>query len=381
LTEEVKIKFKASPVFFDIQECEKKIVLCRGGTRSSKTMSLCLLALNWLCDSDEEGYWSICRKTLPALKATALRDFEWLIEATERRVFYNKSERTFHRGNRVVEFFSLDDEQKIRSRKRRHLHLVEANEVNFHTFTQLAIRTSGKIYLDFNPDDIDSWLNQDIEIKRSQIKGDVDVVVSTYLDNPFLTDDEVAEIEYLRTVDPELWAIFGEGRYGKMTGVIFKGYQLVDTFPDHLDPIIGLDWGFSKDPNAAVKVGKQNNSIYMDELFYQKGLINSEISKLLPKDVTIVADSAEPKSIEDLRRMGHRIVPSLKGPDSVRNGIDNMLKYDLFVTKSSVNLIKELNHYKRDADGDIVDAYNHLLDAARYVIQTKFRKSTGLRII
>jgi len=373
--------FKASPLFYEISDKKKKIVVCRGGTRSSKTMSLCLKALTWLCDSDADGYWSICRKTGPALKATALRDFEWLIQATDRRVHYNRSDKTFSRGNRVVEFFSLDDEQKIRSRKRRYLHLVEANEVSFKTFTQLAIRTNGQIYIDFNPDDVDSWMNQEIEIKRAQLKGDVDVIVSTYLDNPFLTEEEISEIEYLKDVDPELWAIFGEGKYGKMTGVIFKNYTLIDEMPEHLDTIIGLDWGFSKDPTAGVIVARENKRLYLDEMFYKRGIINAEISTLLPKNITIVADSAEPKSIEDLKRRGHRIIPSLKGPDSVRNGIDNMLEYEIFVTKRSVNLIKELNHYKRDEDGDIVSAFDHLIDGVRYVVQTKYRRPSGLRVI
>lgn len=375
---------KATDVFFKLKDTKKKIIVCRGGTRSSKTMSICLLALEWLINAKEEqGYWSICRKTLPALKASAMRDFDFLLwelglEATIER---NKSENTYSFGGRTVEFFSLDAEQKVRSRKRRHLHLVEANEIDFHTFTQLLIRTSGRTYLDFNPDDVDIWINTEVEQKRALIKKDVDVIISTYKDNKFLTPEEIAEIEYLKEVDPELWAIFGEGKYGKMIGVIFKHYTLIDEMPDHLDRFIGLDWGFSKDPSAAAYVGKDGNKLYLDEIFYQSGLINKEIAPKLPKEYTIIADSAEPKSIEDLKREGFRIIPSLKGADSIRNGIDNMLSYELFVTKRSINLIKELNHYKRDTNGDIVDAYNHLIDAIRYVIQTKFRKRAGLRVV
>lgn len=355
-----------------------KVVVARGGTRSSKTMSICLVALEWLLSSDEEGYWSVCRKTLPALKASALRDFLFLVNAmgVAHLLDYNKTELTFTFANRTVEFFSLDMEQKIRSRKRTHLHLVEANEIDFETFTQLIIRTFGKVYLDFNPDDINVWINDKIEQERASLKGDVCVIVSTYLDNNFLSAAEISEIEYLRNVDPELWSIFGLGEYGLITGLIYKKYTLVDEVPEDVEKFIGLDWGFTKDPTAALYVAKQNNRLYLDEIIYQRGIINSEIGAVLkPLRKPVVADSAEPKSIEDLSRQGVSVVPSLKGPDSVRNGIDAMKEFDLCVTKKSINLIKELTHYKLDSQGVPVDAYNHLLDAARYVVQTKFKRS------
>lgn len=369
---------RASPLYKRIVAAKSKVVVCRGGTRSSKTMSICLKAMVWLLSSSESGYWSICRKTLPALKASALRDFEFLLDSAgvKGSLEHNKTELTYTYGSRTVEFFSLDDEQKIRSRKRNHLHLVEANEIDFNTFMQLIIRTTGQVYLDFNPDDINAWMNEKIEQERAAVKGDVEVIVSTYLDNPFLSKAEREEIEYLRTIDPELWSIFGEGNYGKVTGIIYKDYKLIDAIPEHLRCDVGLDWGFSKDPTAALLVAKENNKLYLDELLYQRGIINSQIGGILHphRSKSVVADSAEPKSIEDLARQGFSIVPSVKGPDSVRNGVAACKEYELFVTKRSINLIKELTHYKLDSQGDPVDAYNHLLDAMRYVVQTKYRR-------
>jgi len=368
---------KASIVFDRLTNARKKIVVSRGGTRSSKTMSLCLKALMWLLTSEERGFWSICRKTLPALKASALRDFEFLLfeSGAFNMVAHNKTELTFTFGDRTVEFYSLDDPQKVRSRKRTHLHLVEANEIDFETFIQLVLRTTGQVHLDFNPDDVDAWMNTKIEQERSAIKGDVDVIVSTYLDNPFLSIDEIEEIEYLKLVDPELWSIFGEGQYGKITGLIYKSFTLIDEMPD-IDYHIGLDFGF-KHPAAAVKVAKENQRLYLDEIFYARGKINAWlIEHLLPyKNKLIVADCAEPKSIEDLDRGGLRIVESLKGPDSVRHGISAMQEYELMVTKRSVNLIKELQKYRLDKDGDPITVWDDALSAARYVVQTKFKRA------
>ena len=380
----MNVDLDVGPIFIKNSKLTKKIAVNRGGTRSGKTMGIVGTAVMWLISPTPGTMWSICRKTLPALKATAYRDVLYLLdqlpEVIREKIHHNKSDLTFTFGKKTIELFSLDDEQKIRSRKRDYLHVVEANEIDFETFTQLVLRTRIRVYLDFNPDDIDIWINNEIEIKRAAIKKDVEVIVSTYLDNPFLSIEEIEEIEYLKQVDEELWQIFGLGQYGKITGVIYKKYTVIEEYPKDVDYMIGLDFGFSADPNGALRVGKENNRLYLDELLYRGHMLNSEIASYLERDRLCVADSAEPKSIEDISRMGYRIIPSVKGKDSVRSGINMVKEYELFVTARSVNLIKELNRYKLDQHGDPIDGFNHLLDPLRYVVQTKYKRGQEMGI-
>ena len=365
---------QASGLLEDNTNAKGKVVINRGGTRSGKTVSLVQLAYLWLISSDEQGYWSICRKTLPALKASAYRDFISVCEWAGYWPEHNKSELTFTFGPRTVEFYSLDDEQKIRSRKRNHLHLVEANEVDFETFTQLALRTTGKIYLDFNPDDPFTWIRTEIEEKRAGILKDVSVIQSTYKNNPFLAKHEVQEIEYLKEVDPNLWAVFGEGEYGKISGQIFSNWEIIDAMPDDLKNLYGgIDFGFTADPCAVVHVGVINNRLYLDEVLYERGVNNMRLAEMLDKDIMYVADAAEPKSINELQRFDCQVTPALKGPDSVRAGIQRMQQFQLFITGRSTNLLKELKMYKHGPDNKPMGHFDHAIDAARYAVQTKLR--------
>lgn len=365
---------RASHLLTDIQQAAGKIVVLRGGTRSGKTVAAVQNAFTWLYGSDEEGYWSICRKTLPALKATAYRDFLTVCDSAGLYPEHNRSDLTFHFGPRVVEFFSLDDEQKIRSRKRQHLHLVEANEIDFETFTQLVIRTKGKVVLDFNPDDHEHWIRTEIEEKRAAIKGDVTTIVSTYLDNPFLSPEEVAEIEYLKISNPQAWEVFGLGNYGKITGQVFPNVTTVPAMPEDIKQLyVGIDFGFAVDPCAVVEVGVINNRLYLHEVLYERGVNNMQLADRLDKRRSYVADSAEPKSIDELQRRGISVIPSVKGPDSIRSGVQRMGQFEIFVTGSSTNLLKELRLYRQDDHGNFSSVMNHAIDAVRYVVQTRLR--------
>jgi phage terminase large subunit len=365
----------ASRLFTRIKDATGKVVVLRGGTRSGKTVAAVQNAFNWLVGAhDDAGYWSICRKALPSLKATAYRDFLSVCDWAGIYPEHNRSELTFSFGPRTVEFFSLDDEQKVRSRKRRHLHLCEANEIDFETFTQLILRTNGQVLLDFNPDIPDHWIRTEIEEKRASEKGDVTVIVSTYLDNPFLSAEEVAEIEYLKSSSPMAWEVFGLGNYGKIAGQVFPRFQIIEAMPDDLrTDHYGIDFGFAVDPCAVVRVGTINNRLYLDELIYERGLNNLQLADRLNLKWAFVADSAEPKSIDELQRRGLSVVPSLKGPDSIRAGIQRMAQFELHVTGRSTNLLKELRLYRVDDRGNFSAVMNHAIDAARYVVQTKLR--------
>lgn len=342
----------------------------------------------------EKGILSIVRKSLPALKASAYRD---VIEILHHHNLYNivtehKTNRTISFGERMIEFFSVDDQQKVRSRKRQILFIPEANELDYKSeFYQLAIRTTDKIYLDFNPDDPDIWINTEIEQKRASIKKDVKVIVSNYTWNPFLNQETIDEIEYTKHVDPQLWEVFGKGNYGKITGLIYNNVEVIDEFPHCPIVIFGVDFGFN-DPMTLIKVGIDEKNLYLDELFFDRFKLTSDLitclqeNSILSTDM-IYADSARPGSIQEIINAGYRgCKPSMKGQNSVSDGINKLKEYKWHITARSENILSERRKYKWQVDakgdpmeGKPIDAYNHALDAIRYAVYTHMFKKQGKR--
>ena len=357
-----------------------RIVVNQGGTRSSKTYSLAQLVI--LKALQEKGkVYSICRKTLPALKGTAYRDFLGILE--DLNLYnpdkHNKSELTYRLNDNLIEFISIDMSQKIRGRKRNVLWLNEANEFTMEDWIQLTLRTTENIYLDFNPSDPYSWIYDNV-INRD----DCTFIKSTYLDNPFLSDDTINEIERLRQLDSNYWKIYGLGDMAQPTETIFRQFELCNNIPEQAERIaLGMDFGFTNDPTAIVEVYKLNDDLYLNELLYKKGLTNQDIARSLTdlqitQRTEIIYDSAEPKSGEELRRLGFLMYPAKKGADSVNMGIDVLRRYKLNITKSSTNLINEIKYYKWlvDKNGHIINKpatnqQDHLLDACRYVALNK----------
>jgi phage terminase large subunit len=381
------IKLEVTPVFERNFCSTARVVINRGGTRSSKTYSLAQLFIVELFSGDNK-ILSVVRKSFPALRATALRD---VIDVLHKSGLYalvqhNKTENIIKYGSNIIEFFSLDNEQKVRGRKRSHLWLNEANECTFDEWQQLIFRTSGRAYLDFNPDDINCWINTELEQSRAVLQGDVDVIISTYRDNTFLDRTTITEIEYLKQSDPEYWKIFGMGEYGRINGLVFEKYSVVPQIPTDAKLIgYGLDFGFSNDPTAMVEVRMAGGNLYLHEHVYETGLTNTDIvnrlkNMPLQRFDEIIADAAEPKSIEEIYRAGYNIKAAHKGPDSINLSIDLLRRYPLCVTASSTNIIKELRSYKwqTDKNGNTlnkpVDYYNHALDALRYVVLNKLQK-------
>lgn len=380
---------QTTPVFTQNYSSEKKIVINRGGTRSSKTVSVVQQCVLWLISGQltrdtyiPKGVWSTVRKYSTTLDATVIRDFEE--ELNKHKIFdliqHNKTKKTYKYGDRLVEFIGADDEQKLRGAKRNILYCNEGNELDFKKeFFQLLMRTEDKIIIDFNPDDENIWINTELEQKRLFEKGDVDVIVSTYKDNTFLPKSLVAEIEYLEKTDPEFWKIYGLGQYGKLFGLIFENYNVVSEIPKDATMVgIGIDFGFTNDPCAIVEVYKQNGELWINEIEYKRGMTNLDIGNRL-KDVSIddysyiVADSAEPKSIQEICNQGFNVYPAQKGADSINVSIDILKRYKLNITQNSTNLIKELRTYKWKLDktgnslNTPVDYNNHAIDSLRYV--------------
>lgn len=390
------MQLDVTPIFTRNYASEKKIKVNRGGTRSSKTRSIAQLSVLWLFTGQisrtrkiMSGVWSTVRKYSTTLDATVIRDFEEELnkQGLYEVVKHNKTKRTYEFAGRMVEFFGADDEKKLRGAKRKILYCNEANELQFKKqFFQLLIRTEEDVFLDFNPDDENVWINTELEQKRFVEMGDVEVIVSTYKDNTFLPESLIREIEYLEKTDPEFWKIYGLGQYGKVFGVIFENYTIVKEIPADAKFIAnGGDFGFTNDPTAVLEVYEQNGELWINELIYQRGLTNPDIAKRLTElkvsQRNIIWDSSEPKSIEELNRLSIRVEGAIKGADSVRNSIDILKRYKLNITSRSVNLLNEIKTYKwiTDKNGvtinEPIDYNNHLIDALRYVALNKLRKN------
>ena len=377
--------------FEQLLNSNKRFKVHQGGTRSGKTYSCCQYLAYLLRSSEEPLTISIIRKTLPALKGSVQRDFIQILE--QLGMYYqgvhNKAENTFKYRNHLVEFLSVDEPQKIRGRKRHIAYLNEANELNLEDFRQINMRTTGFVIMDFNPSDPVHWIYDEI-IPRE----DCDTWITTYKDNKFLSSELIFEIERMRERDPDYWRVYGEGlkaTYSKRQ--IYSNWQFIPEadMPEFDDPIIGLDFGYSNDPTAAVLVQKVNDKLYVKELLYQTGMTNNDIADWLKSNgydqVLVYADSAEPKSIEEIKRLGCWIKPAIKGQGSIMAGISLIKEFDVYAIDTSKNLMKEYHNYYWEElkDGTIInkplDKMNHLQDSLRYAVYSVYSKRNDFFII
>jgi len=367
---------KLPATYYHVKECKSKIQVHQGGTRSGKTYSI-LTALIELCHKNSGLVITICRKTFPALRATAMRDF---FEILNREDIYNpdlhnKSDATYQLWGNMVEFISIDQPQKVRGRKRDVLFINEANEINLEDWRQLLLRTTGRVLIDYNPSDEFHWIYDEV-IPRE----DAAFFQTTYQDNPFLPESVVMEIERFKEADENFWRVYGLGERGASQATVFTHWKEIDQIPNEYKLLnLGLDFGYTADPTAIVRVYTDGHGFAVDELCYATRLTNSDISKVLrdsgvSRSDVIICDSAEPKSIDEIHAHGFNTHGARKGKDSVKNGIQFLHSRPLLVTARSVNVIKELRNYKwkEDKNGkqlnEPVDSFNHAIDAMRYAI-------------
>ena len=359
------------PVFQKNWDADTKIVVNQGGTRSGKTYSLLQLLIVKSYKTKGKVF-TIVRKSLPSLKMTAYRDFFEILNnlGIYDEKNHNKSDYTYTLNGNLFEFISLDQPQKKRGARRDYLFCNEANELTWEDFFQLLVRTTEKIWLDYNPSDSYHWIYD-----RLLTRDDVTYIQTTYKDNPFLDKSIVEEIERLRGTDDDYWRIYGLGERGASRATVFQ-YQVAEEPKGQLISL-GLDFGFTNDPTSLVKVYKDGDNLYIQELLYHTNLTNQDISDKfnelgLTRFDEIWADSAEPKSIEELHRMGWNVKPTAKGADSIMAGIDILKRHKIFVTKESKNALREFQNYKwqEDKNGNLlnrpIDAFNHAIDATRY---------------
>jgi phage terminase large subunit len=354
---------------------KKRIKIVQGGTSASKTYSILAVLIDKALRKDGIEI-SIVAESIPHLRRGALKDFVKILKWTNR--FYdqqlNKSLLTYHfKNGSVVEFFSADDASKLRGARRDILYINECNNVTFEAYNELSIRTKKEVYLDFNPAN-EFWVHKELKDEP-----DTDFIILTYKDNEALDESIVSQIEKNRdkaatsSYWANWWRVYGLGEVGSLEGVVFTNWKEIDTIPKEAKLIgIGLDFGYTNDPTAAIEIYNYNGTRIINELVYRTGMVNSDIAKILPSGVIIYADSSEPKSIEEIRRQGKTIKGVTKGADSINYGIDVMQRQDYLVTKQSTNLIKELRSYCWDTDKQgqrmrkPIDHYNHAIDALRY---------------
>lgn len=363
----------------------------QGGTSSGKTYGIIPILIDWAIKNPRTRI-TIVAESIPAVKDGAVKIFKDIMFETNRWIDHhwigNPMEYTFSNGT-VIQFKSFDSIGKAKaSGKRDVLFLNEANHISFEIADALMIR-SKQTWIDFNPDN-EFWAHTEVMQEHN-----AEFLLLTYRDNegipPETLEDLQIKIEKAKTSDYwKNWCrVYIDGEIGNLQGVVFENWSLCEEIPKDAEFICyGLDFGFTNDPSAFGSMFRYNGDLYVDELFYQTKLTNSDIiSKLKELGITrqqmIVADSAEPKSIEDLRRAGFRIEGAKKGADSIRNSIDTLQAYKIHVTKRSINLIKELRNYKwvidRDgkSTGQPIDAYNHAIDGIlRYPALNRLKKST-----
>ncbi len=279
---------------------------------------------------------------------------------------------TFETGSKI-EFFSADQPGKVRGPRRNRLFLNECNNIPYETFEQLEVRTSEFVFMDYNPV-AEFWVSEEILDKRD----DYDHIILTYQDNEALPDEIVKSIES-RKDRANWWKVYGMGEFGELEGKIYNGWQIIDEIPHEARlEVRGLDFGYSIDPSAIVDIYYLNGGYILDEQLYQKEMSNKQLAdhiKNLPHPNTpVIADSAEPKSIDEIYSYGVNIRPTEKGKDSVRQGIQYVQDLKISVTKRSVNLIKEYRNYCWAVDrlGETIrpnipeKSFNHCMDALRY---------------
>ena len=368
--------FVRTTVINKILNLTKFVKGIQGGTSAGKTFSVLPVLID-IAAKNKLTEISVVAESIPHLKRGAMKDFKKIMIETGRFIDsrWNATDfkYTFANGSQI-EFFSADNDSKLRGARRDYLYMNEANNMTFHAYTELASRTKKGVYLDWNPVN-EFWFHTDLKDDN-----DVDFIIVNYLDNEACPESALNFIlkakEKAKTSSYwENWYnVYGLGLIGNLEGVIFNNWQTIDTIPNDARLLgYGLDFGYTNDPTAIVEVYKWNDKRIVNEICYQKELSNSQIAKLIPTKMPVYCDSAEPKSIAELTKLGVRAFPVTKGSDSINFGIQVMQEQDYLVTSQSINLIKELRKYAWDKDKKTgaklnkpIDDFNHAIDGFRY---------------
>ena len=375
-------EFEMSDVFRWNYNSVKPICVNQGGTSSGKTYSILQLLIVY-CLLEGNTVVTVVGQDVPNLKSGAIRDIENILNATPAFSQYlesiNRTDKIFKFINgSIIEFKSYENEQDAKSGKRQYLFVNEANGIPFSVYDQLQIRTEKQIFIDYNPT-FSFWVHDEL-IGRE----DVDLFISNYKNNPFISQDVVRKIEQLKHTNPNKWKVYGLGKTGILENVIFEAVEWIPRLPTESIKRIayGVDFGFSQDPTTIVKTVLSEGKLYGELLLYQTGLTNPEIGQAFERlgikkgrrtTEIIMCDSAEPKSIKELKNLGWNVKGCKKGADSIRHGINSLLSYGVLQLVNSQRWKHEQRSYiwqinKRDGQtqNKPIDKHNHIWDAFRY---------------
>jgi phage terminase large subunit len=360
-------------------KARKKIV--QGGTSAGKTFGILPILIDIALKYPNKEI-SVVAETIPHLRRGALKDFLKIMRMTMRfrEEEFNKSLLRYQFSNgSFIEFFSANEEGKLRGARRNILYLNEANLVTFESYFQLAIRTDEDIFLDYNPTS-PFWVQEEV-----LQEDDSELIVLTYQDNEALSETIVKDIEDKRerakssSYWSNWWKVYGLGQIGSLQGVVFDNWSQIKAIPKDARLLgVGLDFGYTNDPTGIVSLYSYNGELIVDELCYRTGMKNRQIADFLktkiPIGTVVIGDSSEPKSIDEIFDEGVNIFGATKGKDSISHSIQLLQNYKIRITEGSTNLIKELRSYVWETDRTGKKTQNpdpncddHLIDALRYI--------------
>ena len=351
---------------------KQRITLLQGGTRSGKTWAVAEYLL-YLCHKHKDITIDVTRDTFKALKATAWADVTHILKNYNMysSMRHNKSDGIYRHNDNYINYFGSDNDGKVHGKSRDILWINEAHLMSEEVIDQLLPRTRHRVIMDYNPALGDEhWLDKYIE--------EYPPLITTYRDNPYLTEDQVADIESRRN-NKYWWQVYGSGKRAKVEGAVFSNWSIGE-FDDTLPFWFGQDFGYSNDPTTLIKVAidDKRKRIYLQELLYETHLFTDKIAEIngkLAGGHLIIADSADPRLIDEMRKNhGLNIQGAVKV--TINEGVMLMNNYELIVSDDSPNLKKELSKYRWADRGKTVpiDDYNHLIDAARYACMWKLSR-------
>ena len=372
---------KRTQAFYKLKDLQSRTRIVKGGTSAGKTFGILCLLIHYAGTNDNKEI-SVVSESIPHLRRGALKDFIGILKALNRyrEKKFNRSTLKYQFSNgSYIEFFSTDQPDKLRGARRTDLYINECNNIPFDAYQQLAIRTSENIWLDYNPTSL-FWVDKELIGQP-----DTDFITLTYKDNESLPESIVKEIEKAKdkaktsTYWKNWWRVYGLGEVGQLEGACIPDWKEIKEVPIDAKLVgAGLDFGYTVDSTSIVNLYKYNDTYIFDEVLYRIGMLNRDISNFIKNNninCYIYADSAEPKSIAEIRLSGIDVFPVTKGRDSIVYGINLINQNKVFVTRRSKNLKKELEGYvwMKDKQGNTLQKPNpltgdHAIDAARYVM-------------
>lgn len=363
---------KPTSALIKIAESHSRITMVQGGTSASKTFSILLIIID-IQNNLKDKVISIVSESYPHLRKGAMRDYLNILKATGRykEENHNKTDSIYtdpHTGT-IVEFFGVEAYQKVAGSRRDYLFVNEANNIGKDIWDQLEVRTRQRVWIDFNPVNV-FWAHEVV-----QPRDDCNFLKLTYRDNEALEPSIVDAIERRKDTNPNWYRVYGMGEIGHYEGQVYSNWDIVDVIPKNAKFLgTGLDFGYTNDPSALADIHYLDGEYFIRERAYSSGLSNKDIADLLAKGSRVVADSAEPKSIDEIESHGIEIVGCQKGKDSVRYGIQAVQGLKLHITADSTNIIKDFRGYswKKDRAGNPLAIpahdFSHSPDAIRYFL-------------